>query len=258
MEEMLRAFGVNENTLTEVEKTDLEMQGFVCLPNVISEEQTSLFVARLEELLEAEGERAGIEVSQQEGSLRLSDLINKDKIFDYCYTQPRLLAAVSQILSSDFKVHSLNSHFSLPGQGHQKLHADWGSANEKETQEFKELGRYFVANSLWLLDDITDDNGPPRFVPGSHRRGVFIEEEMEDCLQAHPEEVFVNAPAGTVVVFNGHTWHGATLNRSDQPRRVMHMAFVRRHLPQQTDQKAYLRPETNERLTTQMRFLLDV
>ena len=81
---------------------------------------------------------------------------------------------------------------------------------------------------------------------------------MEDCLQAHPEEVFVNAPAGTVVVFNGHTWHGATLNRSDQPRRVMHMAFVRRHLPQQTDQKAYLRPETNERLTTQMRFLLDV
>ena len=63
MEEVLRAFGVNKNTLTEVEKTDLEMQGFVCLPNVISEEQILLFSARLEELLEAEGERAGIDAA---------------------------------------------------------------------------------------------------------------------------------------------------------------------------------------------------
>ncbi len=121
MDSALYSLGVREDTLSDDERTKLDESGFVALPKLIPPELLRAFRSRLEELFEEEGESAGIEVHQEEGSLRLSDLINKGAIFDYCYTHPRVLAAVRHILSSDFKVHSLNCRFSLPGQGQQAL-----------------------------------------------------------------------------------------------------------------------------------------
>ncbi len=134
---------------------------------------------------------------------------------------------------------------------------DWAPSNPEEKQRFQ-AGEYFVANSLWLLDDLSEENGATRLVPGSHRFKKTPAETKQDSEKPHPDEVVVTARAGTVVVFNAHTWHGGTLNRSGKPRRVMHMAFVRRELSQQTDQKTYLRAETAARLTAEMRVLLDV
>ena len=72
---------------------------------------------------------------------------------------------------------------------------------------------------------------------------------MPDNRAAHPDEVLLMAPAGTVVVFNSHLWHGGTLNRSSRPRRALHSYFTRRANGQQLDQKKYVRPETLTRLT---------
>ncbi|MEZ4734981.1 MAG: phytanoyl-CoA dioxygenase family protein [Caldilineaceae bacterium] len=81
---------------------------------------------------------------------------------------------------------------------------------------------------------------------------------MEDPKAHHPEETLLTAPAGTVVIFNSHTWHGGTLNRSDKPRRAMHSYFTRRHNAQQTDQRKHLSPATVARLTEAARYILDV
>jgi ectoine hydroxylase-related dioxygenase (phytanoyl-CoA dioxygenase family) len=57
--------------------------------------------------------------------------------------------------------------------------------------------------------------------------------------------VLLLAPAGTVVVFNSHLWHGRTLNRSSLPRRATHSYFTRRANGQQLDPKKYIRPQTH-------------
>ena len=81
---------------------------------------------------------------------------------------------------------------------------------------------------------------------------------LPDPAAAHPDEVQLTAPPGTVVVFNSHLWHGGTLNRSDRPRRALHSYFTRRANRQQLDQKRYIRPETLARLNPAARFVLDV
>ena len=257
MEVALHRLGVRDETLSPDEKQFLDENGYLPLPGVMTPDQVRAFTQRLEELTAEEGEDAGKEVHQEEGSIRLSDLINKDPLFDYCYTQPRLLAAVRHILTSDFKVHSLNSRFALPGQGLQAFHMDWGSDDPEDWLKLKSH-HYFVANSLWILSDFSEETGGTRVVPGSHQWAKKPTDLMNDPKQGYPGQMIVTANAGTVVVFNGHTWHSGTLNRSNSPRRVMHMAFVRRHLPQQTDQKAHLRPATAARLTPERRLLLDV
>ena len=117
---------------------------------------------------------------------------------------------------------------------------------------------HMVCNSIWLLDDFTADNGATRVVPGSHRNGLAAREALADQWAPHPDQVLLTAPAGTVVVFNSHLWHGGTKNRSDRPRRALHSYFGRRSRGQQLDQKKYARPETLARLSPAARFILDV
>ncbi len=185
---------------------------------------------------------------QEAGTDRLADLVNKDPVFEVCFTEPRLLACLAHVLG-DFKLSSLNSRAALPGQGLQALHTEGGPVG---------LGPYQVCNSIWLLDDFTEENGATRVVPGSHRRTVPVRDELPDPLAAHPDQVTLTAPAGTVIVFNSHLWHGGTRNNTDRPRRALHSYFTRRGNGQQLNQREYIRPETRARLSPAAAFILDV
>ena len=242
--------GVRDDTLTQAEKDQLDRDGYLPLPNILTPEQVYQCGQRLDALLQQEGAEAGKEVHQETGTDRLADLINKDPIFDLCFTNPRVLAAISHVLKGDMKLSSLNFRSALPGSGLQALHCDW--------KEAVAPGDFYACNSIWLLDDFTEENGATRVVPGSHMMAATPQEKMDDPTAPHPDQRLLLAPAGTVVVFNSHTWHGGTLNRSGQRRRGMHCYFSRRDQPQQLDQRQYVRPETRERLSPAARFLLDV
>ena len=154
------------------------------------------------------------------------------------------------VLGPEFRLSSLNGRASLPGQGLQGLHADWG--------ESVEPGDYYVCNSIWLLCDFTEHNGATRVVPGSNRSGQHPKDVLEDATAPHPDQVILTAKAGTVVIFNSHTWHGGTLNQSDSPRYGLHSYFTRRDQRQQTDQRASLADATKARLSQAARVILDV
>ncbi len=251
MDAALADLGVTDDLLDAKTKDQLDNDGFAPLYGVLSPEQVAAFGARLAELSHIEGGRAGSEVHQEAGTDRLSDLVNKDPMFEVCFTHPVVLAAIRHVLG-EFQLSSLNSRAALPGQGHQGLHADWGLLGEGE--------EYQVCNSIWLLDDFTADNGPTRVVPGSHRkRGKRPADELDGDPKAHhPDEIQLLAPAGTVVVFNSHLWHGGTQNNSDRPRRAMHSYFTKRHQRQQLDQAEYLRVRTRDRLSPAALYILGV
>ncbi len=243
----LRELGVHAGQLTAAERAQLDEDGFLPLPGILSAGQLRVIRQRLAGLSAAEGDRAGIEVHQEQGTDRLADLVNKDPVFDVCFTCPRVLAAVAHVLG-DFTLSSLNSRAALPGAGHQPLHTDWA--------EPVSPGNYQVCNSIWLIDDFTADNGPTRVVPGSHRRARLPRQAMTDPAAPYPGEVKLLGSAGTVVIFNAHLWHGGTRNTTDRPRRALHSYFCRGGLKQQLDQRAYVRPETLARLSPAAQHIL--
>ena len=260
----LEELGVTDKTLSEDERFRLDHDGFLPLPRILDPELVGKIAARLDELHHLEGSEAGKEVHQEAGTDRLSDLVNKDPMFEVCFTHPRVLAAISHVLGGDLKLSSLNSRAALPGQGRQGLHADWHEAVSP--------GEYQVCNSIWLIDDFTEMNGATRVVPGSHRWGSLPGNPPPpfpeggggqgggsfDPSKPHPSEIKLIAKAGTVVIFNSHVWHGGTLNTTDKPRSALHSYFCRRRHPQQLDQRKYIRPETYARLSEAARFILDV
>jgi ectoine hydroxylase-related dioxygenase (phytanoyl-CoA dioxygenase family) len=247
----LQALGVTDTTLTSEEKDFLDQNGYLVLPDILNSSEIEALRARLAELLAIEKENAGLEVHQETGTARLANLVDKGKVFEVCFTHPRVLAALAHVLENDMKLSALNSRAALPGQGLQALHVDW---HEPVTP-----GHYQVCNSIWLLDDFTKENGATRLVAKSHRLGKMPSQVMSDPTSPHPDEQLLIAPAGTVVIFNSHTWHGGTVNRTAKPRRAAHSYWCRRDQKQLLDQSRYvLSPETQAGFSAPVKYLLDV
>jgi len=251
IQQALYNLGVRDDTLSADEKTFLDENGYLPLINLLPSEQTQALADRLELLAKEEGEKAGKEFKQEPGTIRLSNLADKGQLFEICFTHPKVLAAIAHVLAYDFKLSSLNGRFALPGYGHQPLHVDWHHAAAGD-------GDYQVCNSIWLMDDFTADNGATRVVPGTNRSEYNPQEVLDDPLADHPDQVQLIAPAGSVVIFNAHTWHGGTLNHTKANRRAMHSYFCRRHNPQQVDQRKFVSRESADRLSLEARVILDV
>lgn len=200
-------------------------------------------------LLESEGENAGGEFRKEAGSDRLANLVDKGECFQRLVSHPLLLEAAEVVLGPDWKLSSLNYRAALPGDlGQQPLHCDMGLVPDA-------LGNA-VFNSIWMLDDFTPENGPTRYVPGSHRSGQIPQAVLADPNAPHPEERVALGKAGDVILMNSHMWHGGTANRTAVPRRSLHGFFVRGDQPQQQYQKRLLRPETVAGLSPLMRRVL--
>ena len=219
----------------------LDEHGYVPLPGFIGDDLRRRVRARIEELFGIEGDAAGAEFKTEPGARRLANLVDKGDVFLECILEPRVLAYVGHVLGPRFKLSSLNARSAEPGATAQPLHVDAGALPDARG--------YWVCNTLWMLDDLTETNGALRVVPGSHRSGRLPQEPRAD-------EELVTGRAGDLVVMNSHLWHGGAANRSERPRLALHAFYCRSDKPQQQYQKALLRAETQAALAPAARELL--
>jgi hypothetical protein len=235
--------------MTAQDREKLDRDGYLILENYMGPLLLGELRERIGELFLSEGDRAGSEFKQEEQTLRLANLVDKGEVFQRAIAMPEILEGLAHVLGAQFKLSSLNARSANPHSTLvQPLHADMGAIPDEKG--------YWVANTVWMLDDFTRENGAIRMVPGSHRWGKLPQQALQDLQAPHPDEILITGRAGTVVVMNAHMWHGGTANRTPKPRCAMHAFYARSDKPQQQYQKQLLRPEVQERLTPQLRKLL--
>ncbi len=232
--------------MTDADRRQLDEQGYLVLPGLMPPGLLEALRRRIDELFAEEGDRAGSEFKTEPGARRLANLVNKGKIFEQVILAPEVLEAMACVLGPRFKLSSLNVRSADPRtEDSQPLHADSAAIADD--------AGYWVCNSVWMLDDFTPENGATRMVPGSHRWRRLPPPEM---YGPHAEEQLVTGRAGTVAIMNAHMWHGGTANRTDLPRRAMHVYYTRWDKPQQQWQKKWLSAEVQRRLTAEARRIL--
>jgi phytanoyl-CoA dioxygenase PhyH len=235
--------------MTPQECDQLDRDGYLILENNMGPQLLGELRQRIGQLFLSEGEQAGSEFKQEEQTLRLANLVDKGEVFERAIAMPEILERIGHVLGPQFKLSSLNARSANPHSTWvQPLHADMGAIPDERG--------YWVCNTVWMLDDFTEENGAIRMIPGSHRFGQLPQQALTDPQAPHPEERLITGQAGTVVVMNAHMWHGGTANRTPKPRCAMHAFYARWDKPQQQYQKQLLRPEIQGRLTPQLRKLL--
>ena len=263
----LRELGVSPNTLTEAQTRQFDELGYFIVENVLSPEDCEKMRNAFERIHAAESEKGGHEVHVEPGARRISNIFNKTDAFDKCLWVPEVLAAAAHALG-EIKVHGANMRDPRTGHGDQDLHTDTPK---------KFADDWWVVNAMIMFDDMTLDNGPTRIVPGSHHWAPLnvpyvnigdwepgpvapVEEARvpKDLSAPYPGEVLVEAPAGSAIICNSSMWHAGTVKKTDRPRRMLHLTYTRRDLPQQLLQLDYLTPELYNRMSPVKRYLLEI
>lgn len=263
----LHGLGVDPAAFTAEQRQELDEQGFYIVEDVFSPAEYRNMAEAFEALHAAEAERGGHEVHVEPGARRISNIFNKSDAFDPCLEIANVLAAAHWLLG-EFKVHGANLRDPVKGYGHQQLHVDVPKRFADD---------WWVLNAMILFDDMTLANGPTRVVPGSHKwapfnvpvvnQGDWEPEPLapEDAARvpadpdaAYPGEVLVTAPAGAAIVLNSSLWHSGTLKHDDSHRRLLHLTYTRRDLPQQLVQLDHLTEALYARMRPEHRFLLEI
>jgi ectoine hydroxylase-related dioxygenase (phytanoyl-CoA dioxygenase family) len=215
--------------------SELEERGFVVLPGVVA-------AASLERLTtaynEAVASATGDDIRVGSTSTKVSDFVNRGPAFDNLFMYPPLLEACCLVIGGPFKLSSFHARTLRPGAHAQELHVD----------VLRNSADWPLLGFILMVDEFRPDNGTTRFVPGSHRWSAAPEDTMSDVRAAHEAEVLACGPAGSLLIFNGSTWHGHTANTSNGPRRSIQGAFIPRAGRAATDFAARMQPETRARL----------
>jgi len=263
----LRELGVKPDTLSPAQLKQFDEQGFIIVENVLTVDDCAKMRDAFERIHAAENDKGGHEVHVEPGARRLSNIFNKTDAFDKCLWIPEILAASAHALG-EIKVHGANVRDPVKGYGQQDMHVDVPKKFDDD---------WWVVNSMIMFDDMTLDNGPTRVVPGSQwwapinvpyvnigdwePKPLTPEEQArvpKDHAAPYPGEVLVEAPAGSAIICNSSMWHSGTLKKSDKHRRMLHLTYTRRDLPQQLLQLDYLTPELYNRMSPVKRYLLEI
>jgi ectoine hydroxylase-related dioxygenase (phytanoyl-CoA dioxygenase family) len=253
----LAAFGADANTLTDAPRAALDQDGYLLVPEVLPRVQVAEIRDRMDEISAVEGENAGKDFHQENGVIRLGNLMNKGAMFDVVYTHPLALAAIRYACRGEFGVSSVTGRVARPGQGLQGFHCDYANDRRESAPGVYTADQLRGANVLWLIDEFTADNGPTRVIPGSHRiRGCGPGDVIADATATHPKERLVIAPEGSMLCIDSRLWHAGTRNNTDRLRRMANAMCQPRTDYQQWFPR-YVTPEAVERVGAAGRYILD-
>ncbi len=183
------------------------------------------------------------------------NLANHDPFFEELCLRPAVYGIMQQLLGNDVvlsTIAALEPRAGARGEDGgevQPLHRDSAGARA----EVKGLAG---CQSLWLIDPMDPQNGATRFGIGTHRLEVPADTAGEDWVRDEGRLVQMNLPAGCVVVYDSRTLHAMSTNHSGRRRRALACFYSKSDLPLMCDQRHYLAPEIQRRVSPQARVLL--
>lgn len=159
---------------------------------------------------------------------QLFHLLVKDERFARAIMNPMTLTFARYMMGVSCRVYSTVGFFKTGEVGVTHLHND-------STGMPGPLPRYGnVCNVSWVLTDYTVENGTFYMVPGSHNfcRHPAPVEQPQFMGGPAPDDFGtpVVAPAGSLIVFHGNTWHGTYPKTSEGPRVHVANAFCRNYV----------------------------
>lgn len=209
---------------------DLDANGYTVVPPEIANPD-GLAERMLEACLDIaerrSGERPDLERGVPKGrsdspvGYAMKALLLEDPVFEESLMNPALLALATYLCGYDVVLSSLGASMKGPSNTPFRLHTDTRLPSPLPTQAL-------LCKGIYLLTDFNRDNGSTVFVPGSHkwcRNPVASETSIGEG--GNDQAVAVEAPAGSLLVFHGNTWHGAYNRVAPGLRVSVHLLMVR-------------------------------
>lgn len=239
---------------TDDKKHEFLENGIFVLENVLSPTMVREVRDEVMRLAKWE-EEAGVGhfYDERRCSQRVWNLLNKGEIFRRIIQTSVILEAMEWIFDRDtphqkYYLSSLQGHILHPGTVPMKLHIDTPYPEPLPDWPTK-------ANTLWVLDDFSDEIGATQYLPGSHK--WKHKPKAED--QSRTDLLSAKASAGSVLIFHGALWHRGGGNSSAAPRPVVLGSFAASYAREIANEENYsvvLDPRVTETASDDLRRIL--
>lgn len=231
-------------------KRRLDEEGYVLLPGVLHGAAAASRVSRLNSIY------GGLEHAKRHvypGGIGTAErlilnLHNKDESFIDLVDHPAVFPLVQHLMmsgsyqnSEPFIVTQFSARDPKPGESEQQLHID---------SRFPGPPFALMAIALWMMNDFTRQSGATRLVPGSHRRPSYPDNGV-----TYRDEVQAEAPAGSVLLYNGSLWHGGGAKLAPVERWSVIISYARWFVKPAFDMTRNTPPELYATLTPARREL---
>src|SRR5262245_23323942 len=224
---------------------DLRDVGFVVIPSPIAPDRLAHLAAAYEA---AVASASPDDVKVGSTSTRVRDFVNRGPEFDELYTHQPILEACRRIIGRPFRLSTMHARTVRARSKAQTLHVDF----ERDREGWPMIGFIF------MVDEFRRDNGATRFIPGSHHWPIVPDEPERDQRWDNNNQIVACGAAGSMIVFNGSVWHGHTANSSDEPRRSIQGAYIRREAPSGENLSERMSLDTLARIGLLAKYLLAV
>jgi ectoine hydroxylase-related dioxygenase (phytanoyl-CoA dioxygenase family) len=194
--------------------------GYVVVSGMMAQPEVRAARADLGRVLEAT--RTGRNAFEGYSTQRIYALFAKTRMFDQAAVHPLLLDVLDRVLGH----YQLSAPVGIrigPGENAQVLHTD------DMIYPLPQPHPTVVVNTMWPLDEFTEENGATRFVPGSHRWDPGRTPDQGDPVVA------ATMSPGSAMFYLGSLWHGGGANRTGKPRLGVILEYA----------AAWLRPQEN-------------
>lgn len=149
----------------------------------------------------------------------MQSLIFEDPVFEEALMNPILLTLASYLCGYSVVLSSMGCFMKGPNKSSFTLHSDTPMPSPLPPHSM-------VCNLTYVLTEFNKDSGSTAFVPGSHK-WCRSPEANEADPDLNSKAVAVEAPAGSLLVWHGNTWHGA-FNRTKPGLRVSIPVYMAR------------------------------
>jgi ectoine hydroxylase-related dioxygenase (phytanoyl-CoA dioxygenase family) len=240
LEASAKKHGFEKNYIDEL-MAEVEENGFVIIPDMISQEVVENIRKESASFLEYEGR------TEFEGykTRRIYSVIEKTLSCNPLVEHPLVMALLDRLFQPNYLLSQLQVIDVLPGEVMQPLHTDDG---------FYPIARPrppFGAALIWALDDFTAENGATMVYPGSHKWGDVPPGEI-DVSKMVPAVM----PSGSAVFFLGTLWHCAGANNTDKSRLAATTQYCEPWARQQENYCLAISRERAKMCSTQVQKLL--
>lgn len=211
----------------------METDGYAYLPNVLNAAEIADLRAAMERLTAIPESFDRHALPGERGFLNksINNVFNRDPLFLSYLDRPGVIELEEAVHGSDCHVIGMTAWLTGPGRPDQRLHTDWlpVSLPEDVLADPRVKLPIFITTAHYYLDDMYEELGPTRFIPGSHRSG---RDPQGATSWNGIEEQSILCKAGDVVVFRSEVWHRGTANRSEQTRYLLQVHYSQRMITQ--------------------------
>lgn len=193
---------------------DIKEYGLAIVPDVLTGDvlkrsRDALYRAADSDRSRAREQKFGLDYAHDETNQRVWNVLSRDPVFEDMAFHRIAIDYVKALLGWPALLGNISANITGPGGGEMVLHADQIFVPEPWASEPQ------GCNVAWCLDDFTEANGATRFAPGSHKLNRAPRADEQDVATIPME-----APAGSIVVFESRVWHKTGFNRTKNERRA--------------------------------------